>query len=89
MSENETADSENPASRFPVIRQITAGAIPGWPNAGWQHFRRGGRASLFYGACFAGAGWLIQAVFSNAYVLFAGLTIALLPFCLLYTSRCV
>lgn len=78
MSENETVASENPASRFPVIRRITADAIPGWLNAGWQDFRRGGRASLFYGACFASAGWLIQAVFANAYVLFAGLTIALL-----------
>ena len=69
MSENDT-----PASRFPVIRRVEANAIAGWLHAGWQDFRQGGMASLFYGACFATAGWLMQAVFAQAYALFAGLT---------------
>ena len=74
MSENQTSVSDNPASSFPVIRQITAGAIPRWLQAGWRDFRCGGKASLFYGVCFAAAGWLMQIVFAKAYALFAGLT---------------
>lgn len=61
-------------SSFPVIRRVSAGAVAGWLQAGWQDFRRGGRASLFYGVCFAAAGWLMQMVFAKAYALFAGLT---------------
>jgi hypothetical protein len=54
---------------------VQARAIVGWLRAGWQDCRRREAcASLFYGACFAAAGWLMQAVFAQAYALFAGLT---------------
>ncbi len=74
MTQNDTPAGENPPSRFPVIRRVETGAVAGWLRAGWLDFRRGGRASLFYGACFAVAGWLLQVVFAKAYALFAGLT---------------
>ena len=79
MSENHTPGSatpasENPVSRFPVIRQIEVSALGGWLRAGLSDLRRGGFASLFYGSCFAVAGWLMYFVFSEAYALFAGLT---------------
>ena len=74
MNENDTPGAENPASRFPTIRLVAPAAILGWLQAGWQDCRQGGLASLFYGACFAVAGWLMQMVFAKAYALFAGLT---------------
>jgi uncharacterized membrane protein len=74
MSEIDPSATQSPPSSFPVIRQIKASAIPGWLRAGWLDFRRGGLASLFYGVCFAAAGWLMQVVFAKAYALFAGLT---------------
>jgi hypothetical protein len=48
MSENQTSVSDNPASSFPVIRQITAGAIPRWLQAGWRDFQCGGKAISLY-----------------------------------------
>jgi uncharacterized membrane protein len=98
MSENDTpvgASPASPASHFPVIRRIGPGAVAGWLRAGWNDFRRGGRASLFYGVCFAVAGWLMQVVFARAYALFAGLTTGFLllgPFLamgLYHLSRCI
>ncbi|EXI74465.1 MAG TPA: DUF2189 domain-containing protein [Candidatus Accumulibacter phosphatis] len=74
MSKNNSAAAENPASRFPVIRNIEATAIPRWLAAGWRDCRAAGLASLFYGCCFAVAGWLMYFVFAKAYALFAGLT---------------
>ncbi|WP_313953962.1 DUF2189 domain-containing protein [Accumulibacter sp.] len=74
MSDNEPPGTEGPASRFPVIRRVEAGAVVGWLRAGWNDLRQGGLASLFYGACFATAGWLMQVVFAEAYALFAGFT---------------
>ncbi|WP_301100523.1 DUF2189 domain-containing protein [Propionivibrio sp.] len=74
MSEIDVPTAENPSSHFPVIRRIEIGAIPDWLRAGWRDVCRGGPASLFYGVCFAAAGWLMQAVFAKAYALFAGLT---------------
>ena len=62
------------ATRFPAVRRVQTGAVFGWIRSGWHDCRRGGTASLFYGACFAGAGWLMQVVFAQAYALFAGLT---------------
>lgn len=62
------------ASTFPEIRVVTPAAIVDWVRAGWQDLTGIGRASLFYGACFALGGWLIQIVFAHAYPLFAGLT---------------
>jgi hypothetical protein len=74
MNQDNLPDSKGPASRFPIIRQVHARAILEWLGAGWRDCRKGGVASLFYGACFAAAGWLMQAVFAQAYALFAGLT---------------
>jgi uncharacterized membrane protein len=74
MNQDNLPDTRRPASRFPIIRQVQARAILGWLRAGWRDCREGGVASLFYGACFAAAGWLMQAVFAQAYALFAGLT---------------
>ena len=64
MNQDNLPASKGPASRFPIIRQVRARAILGWLRAGWRDCRKGGLASLFYGACFAAAGWLMQAVFA-------------------------
>ena len=61
------------ATSFPVIRRVAAGDVARWLRLGWRDTRRGGYASLFYGAAFALAGWLMQFVFAQAYALFAGL----------------
>lgn len=74
MNENDMPSAANPSGGFPVIRRIEPGAIFGWLRAGWLDVRRAGLVSLFYGACFAVAGWLLQLVFAKAYALFAGLT---------------
>ncbi|MFZ4539384.1 DUF2189 domain-containing protein [Propionivibrio sp.] len=74
MNESDTPVTESPPSSFPTIRRIEPSAILSWLHTGWLDFRRGGLASLFYGVCFAAAGWLMQAVFAKAYGLFAGLT---------------
>ncbi len=74
MRENLTPDTPSAASRFPVIRRVEARDLVGWLRAGWQDCRQAGLPSLFYGACFAAAGWLMQVVFAQAYALFAGLT---------------
>ncbi|MBL8415297.1 MAG: DUF2189 domain-containing protein [Propionivibrio sp.] len=70
---SETPASESTASSFPVIRRVEVNAVPRWLRGGWQDFRRGGRASLFYGVSFAASGWLMLLVFAKAYALFAGL----------------
>ncbi|MCB1967279.1 MAG: DUF2189 domain-containing protein, partial [Candidatus Accumulibacter sp.] len=78
MSENDTPantpGADSPASRFPVIRRVKPGAVVGWMRGGCHDLRRSGLPSLFYGSCFAIAGWLMQVVFAEAYALFAGLT---------------
>ena len=48
MTDDDKPASDTPANRFPVIRRIGFGAIPLWLHAGWQDFRQGGVASLFY-----------------------------------------
>jgi uncharacterized membrane protein len=68
------------ASRFPTIRQVHARAVFGWVQAGWHDCRQSGFASLFYGTCFAAAGWLMQVVFEHASALFAGLATGFLLF---------
>jgi uncharacterized membrane protein len=74
MSDNDIGQAGHPASHFPVIRSIDAAAIPRWLGYGWRDCRRSGVASVFYGGCFAAAGWLMYFVFAEAYALFAGLT---------------
>ena len=73
MSEHDASGAAKLPGDFPVIRRVEAGAIADWLSAGWRDLRRGGLASLFYGACFAAAGGLMQVVFAQAYALFAGL----------------
>lgn len=58
---------------FPEIRHVGFDAPARWLRAGWEDLRKAGGASLFYGACFAVGGWLMQVVFAHAYALFAGL----------------
>ncbi len=58
---------------FPEIRHVGFDAPARWLRAGWEDLRKAGGASLFYGACFAVGGWLMQLVFAHAYALFAGL----------------
>jgi uncharacterized membrane protein len=60
------------------IRRVGLGAPGRWLIAGWRDLRRAGRASLFYGICFAAGGWLIQIVFAHAYPLLAGLIMGFL-----------
>ena len=62
-----------PAQPFPRIREVDFGAPWRWLKAGARDLRRARGSSLFYGACFALAGWLMQLVFAHAYALFAGL----------------
>lgn len=62
------------ASSFPPVRRIGFGAPLRWLRAGGRDLRRAPAASLFYGAAFALMGWLIYAVFRNAYEYAYGLT---------------
>jgi uncharacterized membrane protein len=61
------------ADSFPEVRGIGFDAPGRWLRAGLSDLRQARGASLFYGACFAVGGWLIQVVFAHAYALFAGL----------------
>ena len=72
---NEFADPSpgTSAGAFPVVRSVDLGAPARWLAAGLGDLRGAGHASLFYGLCFAAAGWLLHAVFAHAYALFAGL----------------
>lgn len=73
MSDEELQSTESPTSDFPVIRQVKPGAVLDWLHAGVGDTHRSGFSSLFYGAFFAVAGWVMQIVFSEAYGLFSGL----------------
>ncbi|MDP2103240.1 MAG: DUF2189 domain-containing protein [Methylotenera sp.] len=74
MIDNELESTESASSAFPVIRDVKPSAIINWLHLGLADTRRAGFSSLFYGAFFAAAGWLMHFVFSEAYGLFAGLT---------------
>jgi uncharacterized membrane protein len=73
MSDDNVPSAESTQSNFPVIRHVKLSHIIGWLKAGIQDTRKAGIASLFYGACFAAAGWVMKMVFDEAYGLFAGL----------------
>lgn len=70
---SEKAYGSTMGDAFPPIGEVALDAPRRWLAAGWSDLRRAGSASLFYGGCFAAAGWLLQAVFAHAYALFAGL----------------
>lgn len=73
---SETADhaGSDPARAFPQVQGVALKAPWYWLAAGLMDLRRAGSSSLFYGACFTLAGWLMYGVFLRAYALFAGLT---------------
>ena len=72
MSDN-AQPNEPTHNSFPVIRHVKPSNILGWIKAGIQDTRQAGFASLFYGAFFALAGWVMKIVFDEAYGLFPGL----------------
>ncbi|HQN64667.1 MAG TPA: DUF2189 domain-containing protein [Methylophilus sp.] len=73
MSHQPPPTAPNPQSTFPVIRHVKPSHILGWLKAGIRDTRQAGLSSLFYGAFFAAAGWVMKFVFDEAYGLFTGL----------------
>jgi uncharacterized membrane protein len=73
MSDENLQTTESPPSPFPVIRQVKPSITLDWLHAGVGDTHQAGFCSLFYGAVFAIAGWVMQIVFSEAYGLFSGL----------------
>jgi uncharacterized membrane protein len=64
----------SPPSPFPAVRRVGRWAALRWVRAGVQDLLRAPGPSLFYGAAFALAGWLIYFVFQFAYAYAYGLT---------------
>jgi uncharacterized membrane protein len=58
---------EEPRSVLPEVRRVSMGAPFRWLARGWDDFRAAWKASAFYGAVFAGMGWLVALVFRHAY----------------------
>lgn len=56
-------DEESP---FPPIRRVSALRAFVWLRLGWSDLWVSPRASLFYGLCFAGMGFLLRIVLANA-----------------------
>jgi uncharacterized membrane protein len=54
-----------PAPRI-VVRPLALAAPLRWLARGWADFRRAPAIGLFYGACFAGMGWLLLWIFAHA-----------------------
>lgn len=73
MSDDALPNAQPPQSNFPIIRHVKPINILGWIKSGIQDTRQAGMASLFYGAFFAIAGWVMKLVFDEAYGLFPGL----------------
>lgn len=73
MNDDALPNAQPPHNSFPIIRQVKPSNILGWVKAGIQDTRQAGMASLFYGAFFAIAGWVMKLVFDEAYGLFPGL----------------
>ena len=72
MSDN-AQPNEPTHSSFPIIRHVKPSNILVWVKAGIQDTLQAGMASLFYGAFFPLAGWVMNVVFDEAYGLFPGL----------------
>lgn len=73
MSDDALPNAQPPHGHFPIICHVKPSNILGWIKAGIQDTRQAGLASLFYGAFFALAGWVMKIVFDEAYGLFPGL----------------
>lgn len=73
MNDTSKPQGDGAGESFPRIREVSFGAPWRWLKAGGRDLRRARGSSLFYGICFALAGWLMQFVFAHAYALFAGL----------------
>ena len=73
MNDADKSAGGGPRAAFPRIREVGFDAPWRWLQAGGRDLRRARGTSLFYGACFALAGWLMHEVFAHAYALFAGL----------------
>ena len=56
-------DEESP---FPPIRRVSPMKVFSWLRLGWRDMWASPQASLFYGLCFAGMGFLLKIVLSNA-----------------------
>ena len=56
-------DEESP---FPPIRRVSPVKVFSWLRLGWRDMWVSPQASLFYGLCFAGMGFLLRIVLSNA-----------------------
>ncbi len=56
-------DDESP---FPPIRRVGALKAFVWLQLGWRDMRAAPQASLFYGLCFAGMGFVLKIVLANA-----------------------
>jgi uncharacterized membrane protein len=55
------------ASAFDItLRPLPLNAPLQWLAAGWRDFTRAPGIGLFYGACFAGMGWLLLTVYEHA-----------------------
>jgi len=63
---------------FPNLRTVAASRPFSWIAAGAADFGANPPASLFYGACFAGMGWVLNLVFNNAVQYTSGLTMGFL-----------
>ncbi|MBK5102696.1 MAG: DUF2189 domain-containing protein [Burkholderiales bacterium] len=73
MNDTNKNEDDDPGKSFPRIREVGFDAPWRWLKAGSRDLRRARGSSLFYGMCFAIAGWMMQLVFAHAYALFAGL----------------
>ena len=60
-------DVDTERSSVPAVRTVAATAAFGWLAAGWRDFRAHPLLSAFYGACYAGMGWLIAVTFRHAH----------------------
>jgi len=74
MIENEAETPLTSVPSFPIIREVQTRQVFKWLALGFHDMRKAGFASLFYGVIFSAGGWLMYAVFSQAFGLFAGLT---------------
>ena len=62
-----TSETDRPHAALPAVRSVGAMTPFRWLAAGAQDIRAHPLPSLFYGACFAGMGWLVAFTFRHAY----------------------